>query len=160
MAVNYLSPKGILFMFEYIQKAAFAGIGAGAVTLDLAESALEYLVARGKITAEEARSAAKQIVEQSRKQSEEARQQMKDRLSEAFARANLVTQDRVQLLEERFKALEEKVFGPQRLRPALLVEAAFPRDWGIPHFSAGGPLPTTNRPLSGNCLDHRRLRFR
>ena len=100
-------------MFEYIQKAAFAGIGAGAVTLDVAESALEYLVRRGKITAEEARGAARRIVEQSRNQSEEARRQMKERLSEAFGRGNHVTQDRVQLLEERLKALEEKVFGSQ-----------------------------------------------
>jgi polyhydroxyalkanoate synthesis regulator phasin len=100
-------------MFEYIQKAAFAGIGAGAVTLEVADSALEYLVRRGKITAEEARGAAKRIVEQSRNQSEEARRQMKERLSEAFGKANLVTQDRVQLLEERLKTLEERVFGPQ-----------------------------------------------
>jgi polyhydroxyalkanoate synthesis regulator phasin len=100
-------------MFEYIQKAAFAGIGAGALTLEVAESALEYLVQRGKITAEEARDAAKRMVEQSRIQSEGARQQLKERLSEAFGRANLVTQDRVQLLEERLKTLEEKVFGPQ-----------------------------------------------
>jgi polyhydroxyalkanoate synthesis regulator phasin len=100
-------------MFEYVQKAAFMGIGAGAVTLDVAESALEYLVKRGKITAEEARGAAKRIVEQSRNQSEDARHQMKERLSEAFTKVNLVTQDRVQLLEERVKALEERVFGPQ-----------------------------------------------
>jgi polyhydroxyalkanoate synthesis regulator phasin len=100
-------------MFEYIQKAAFAGIGAGAVTLDVAESALGYLVKRGKITAEEAREAAKRIVEKSRTHSEDARHQMKERLSDAFGKAGLVTQDRVQLLEERLKALEEKVFGPQ-----------------------------------------------
>jgi polyhydroxyalkanoate synthesis regulator phasin len=100
-------------MLEHIQKAAFAGIGAGAVTLDVAESALAYLVHRGKITAEEARGAAKRIVEKSNQQSDEARHQMKGRLSEAFAKVNLVTQDRVQLLEERLKALEDKVFGPQ-----------------------------------------------
>jgi len=100
-------------MLEYIQKAAFAGIGAGAVTLEVAESALEYLVQRGKITADEARGAAKRIVDQSRKQSDEARLQMKERISEALGKANLVTQDRVQLLEARLKILEEKVFGPQ-----------------------------------------------
>ena len=100
-------------MFEYIQKAAHAGIGASALTLDVAESALEYLVQRGKIAAEEARAAAKRAVEQSRNHSEEAKRQMKERLSEALGKANLVTQDRVQLLEERLKALEEKVFGPQ-----------------------------------------------
>jgi polyhydroxyalkanoate synthesis regulator phasin len=99
-------------MLEYIQKAAFAGIGAGAVTLEVAESALEYLVQRGKITADEARGAAKRIVEHSRKQSEEARHQLKERLSEALGKANLVTQDRVQLLEARLKVLEEKVFSP------------------------------------------------
>ena len=53
-------------MFEYIQKAAFARIGSGAVTLGVAESAVEYLVQRGKITAEEARGAAKRIVGQGR----------------------------------------------------------------------------------------------
>jgi polyhydroxyalkanoate synthesis regulator phasin len=100
-------------MLHYIQKAAYLGIGAGAVTLDVAESALEYLVRRGKITAEEARDAARRISEQSRSQSEEARHRMKDRLSEAFGRANWATEDRVQLLEDRLKALEEKVFGPQ-----------------------------------------------
>jgi polyhydroxyalkanoate synthesis regulator phasin len=100
-------------MFESIRKAALAGIGAGAVTLDVAESALEYLVRRGQITAEEARGAAKRIVEQSRNQSAEARHEMKQRLSEAFGTANLVTQDRVQALEERLKALEDKVFAPQ-----------------------------------------------
>jgi polyhydroxyalkanoate synthesis regulator phasin len=100
-------------MFEHIQKAAFAGIGAGAVTLDIAGSTLAYLVRRGKITAEEARGAAKRIVEKSNKESEDAKHQMKGRLSEAFAKVNLVTQDRVQLLEERLKALEEKVFAPQ-----------------------------------------------
>ena len=100
-------------MFESIQKAALAGIGAGAVTLDVVESTLEYLVKRGKITAEEARGAAKRIVEQSRNQSEDSRRQVKERLSEAFGKVNLVTQDRVQLLEERLKALEERVFGPQ-----------------------------------------------
>jgi len=100
-------------MFESIEKVAFAGIGAGAVTLEVAESVLGYLVQRGKITAEEARGAARRIVEQSHNQSEEARHQMKGRLSEALGKANLVTQDKVQLLEERLKALEEKVFGPQ-----------------------------------------------
>ena len=100
-------------MLGYVQKAALAGIGAGAVTLDIAESALAYLVQRGKITAEEARGAAKRIVEQSRNQSQEARRQMKERMSEAFGKANLVTQDRVQLLEERLKTLEERVFGHQ-----------------------------------------------
>lgn len=100
-------------MFESIQKIVHAGIGAGAVTLDVAESALEYLVQRGKITAEEARGAARRIVEHSRNQSEEARHQMKERLSEALGRANLVTQDRVQVLEARLKVLEEKVFGPK-----------------------------------------------
>jgi hypothetical protein len=33
-----------ILMFDYIQKAALAGIGAGAVTLDVVESALEYLI--------------------------------------------------------------------------------------------------------------------
>jgi polyhydroxyalkanoate synthesis regulator phasin len=101
-------------MFESILKVALAGIGAGAVTLDVAESALEYLVRRGQITAEEARGAAKRIVEQSRNQSAEARHEMKQKLSEAFGTANLVTQDRVQALEERLKALEDKVFAPQQ----------------------------------------------
>ena len=100
-------------MLGYIEKAALAGIGAGAVTLDVAESALEYLVQRGKITTEEARGAARRIVEQSRNQSDEAKRQLKERLSEAFGKANLATQDRVQLLEERLKVLEDKVFGPQ-----------------------------------------------
>ena len=100
-------------MFESIRKAALAGIGAGVVTLEVVESALEYLVKRGKITAEEARGAAKRIVEQSRNQSEAARQELKQRLSEAFAKANLVTLDRVQVLDERLKALEEKVFSHQ-----------------------------------------------
>lgn len=100
-------------MFEYVQKAAFAGIGAGAVTLEVAESALGYLVRRGKITAEEARGAAKRIVEKSRSKSEESRNQMKGRLSDAFGKAGLVTQERVQHLEERLKALEARVFGPQ-----------------------------------------------
>ena len=100
-------------MLGYLQKAAMAGIGAGAVTMDVAESALEYLVERGKITADEARGAAKRMVEQRRNHSDEARHQMKERLSDVFGRANLATGDRVQLLEERLKALEEKVFGPQ-----------------------------------------------
>ena len=100
-------------MFGYLQKAAMAGVGAGAVSLDIAGSALEYLVARGKNTAEGARGAARRIAEQRRNHSEEARHQMKQRLSTVFGKANLVTGDRVQLLEERLKALEEKVFGPQ-----------------------------------------------
>ena len=100
-------------MFGYVQKALYAGVGAGAVTLEVAESALEYLVRRGKITAEEARGAAQRIVEQCRNHSEEARQHMKERLSEAFGRANPVTRDKVELVEERLKTLEEKVFGPQ-----------------------------------------------
>ena len=100
-------------MFKSIRKAALTGIGAGVVTFDVVGSGLEYLVRRGKITAEEARGAARHIVEQSRNQSEEARDKMKQRLSKAFGKANLVTLDRVQVLEERLKALEEKVFGPQ-----------------------------------------------
>ena len=100
-------------MFESIRKAALAGIGASAVTLDVVESALEYLVRRGKITAEEARGAAKRIVEQGRHQSVEARDGVKQRLSEALAKANLVTLDRAHVLEERLKALEEKVFSHQ-----------------------------------------------
>ena len=100
-------------MFESIRKAALAGVGAGVVTLDVVESALGYLVKRGKITAEEARGAAKRIVEQSRNQSQEARHEVKQRLSEALGKANLVTLDRIHVLEERLKALEEKVFSHQ-----------------------------------------------
>ena len=100
-------------MFESIRKAALAGIGAGVVTLEVVESALDYLVKRGKITAEEAREAARRVVEQSRNQSEEARDQVKQRLSEVFGRATLVTIDRVAILEERLKALEDKVFSNQ-----------------------------------------------
>jgi polyhydroxyalkanoate synthesis regulator phasin len=99
-------------MFEYIEKAAFAGIGAGAVTLEVAESALDYLVQRGKITTEEARAAAKRMAEKSRGQSEEAKHHLKERLSEAFG-GHFVTQDRLQLLEERLKVLEERLLGPQ-----------------------------------------------
>jgi hypothetical protein len=85
---------------------------------------------------------------------------MKQRLSDAFGKANLVTLDRVQVLEERLKTLEEKVFGPQPPTGALLVEAAFPCDGSLPYFPEGGAPRAPHRTLPGDNRCHRRLRVR
>jgi polyhydroxyalkanoate synthesis regulator phasin len=83
-----------------------------AVTKDKVEQALEDFVRQGKVTAADARVMAEKIAEQGRKEFDEVCAQFGAKVKDFTARSDEKTQARLAALEQRVRALEEKLTPP------------------------------------------------
>lgn len=96
-------------MFETIRKVMYLGLGAAAVSVDMARKWIDDLVARGEITRDEGRKLYEEYVsrieEEGRKLDERIRGQVRDVLREM----GLADQSQFTMLETRVAVLERKV---------------------------------------------------
>jgi polyhydroxyalkanoate synthesis regulator phasin len=95
-------------MIESLRKTILAGLGAAAVTQEMARSALSGFVAQGKLSAAEARAAAEKIAAESRVEFEKATTQVGEKVREFVAYADGEHLRRLETLEKRVAALEAK----------------------------------------------------
>jgi polyhydroxyalkanoate synthesis regulator phasin len=96
-------------MIDLIKKTMLAGIGATVVTKEKVEAALQDFVKQGKVSAEEARTVAARLAEEGRKEWESTSKDLGERIRELLAKADYARRLEVTALEQRVKALEEKV---------------------------------------------------
>ena len=99
-------------MIDLIKKSLLAGVGAAVVTKDKIEQTLDEFVREGKVSVGDARIMADKIAEQGRREFDEACAKLGARLRETTARADPATQARLTAIEERLRALEQKLTPP------------------------------------------------
>lgn len=99
-------------MLDVIKKGVLAGIGAAVITKEVAEKALEDLVAKGRLTSTEAKDAAERIVEQGRKEYESTCGSLQEAFDAMLRKAHVATQAELAQLRARVEALESVAAAP------------------------------------------------
>jgi polyhydroxyalkanoate synthesis regulator phasin len=95
-------------MMDVIKKTLLAGVGAAVITKEKVEAALDEFVKQGKVSSGEARAMAEKIAADGRREFETMSKQLNDLLREGLMREDKKTQDRIQALEARIAALEQR----------------------------------------------------
>lgn len=98
-------------VFEAVQKALYAAIGAGSFTKDKIDDTLSGLVKQGKLTADEARDLGHEFSKAVENDIERGRSEVRHLVDDAFRRADLASQHALDQLEKRVSALEGKIEG-------------------------------------------------
>jgi polyhydroxyalkanoate synthesis regulator phasin len=95
-------------MLDTIKKTLLTGLGAAVVTKDKVQASLDDLVSQGKLSAEDARAAAERIVKQGRREFDDASGQLHAKLNDLLTHSDRKSQARIEELEARIRALEQK----------------------------------------------------
>ncbi|MES2696560.1 MAG: hypothetical protein V4773_24030 [Verrucomicrobiota bacterium] len=95
-------------MMDVIKKTLLAGVGAAVITKEKVEAALSDFVAQGKVSSQEARAMAEKIADQGRREFETMSHELNEKLRERFASEDKKAQSRLDALEARVTALEQK----------------------------------------------------
>ena len=98
-------------MIDTIKKTLLAGVGAAVVTKDKVEAALEDFVKQGKVSSGEARAMAEKIAADGKREFEALSGQLNDKLKDVVSGLSRSTQERLDALESRVKALEHPHAG-------------------------------------------------
>jgi len=98
-------------MIDTIKKTLLAGVGAAVVTKEKVEAALEDFVKQGKVSSAEARAMAEKIAADGKKEFETLSGQLNDKVKDVVSGLSRNTQDRLDALEARVKALEHPHAG-------------------------------------------------
>ena len=98
-------------MIDTIKKTLLAGVGAAVVTKERVEAALEDFVKQGKVSSTEARAMAEKIAADGKKEFETLSGQLNDKVKDVVSGLSRSTQDRLDALEARVKALEHPHAG-------------------------------------------------
>lgn len=93
---------------DVIRKTLLAGIGAAVITKDKVEAALNEFVDQGKVSSQEARDMADKIADQGRREFENVSNELNRLIQERFAREDRRAQERIDALEARVAALEQR----------------------------------------------------
>ena len=99
-------------MIDLIKKTLLAGVGAAVVTKDRLEKTMDDFVREGKLSAGDAKIMAEKIAEQGRREFDEVCTKLGSRLRDITAHADESTMARLTALEQRVRALEEKLAPP------------------------------------------------
>lgn len=95
-------------MMDALKKTLLAGVGAAVITKEKVEAALDDFVRQGKVSAQEAKVMADKISEQGRREFETMSHDLNEKLRERFAAEDKKAQSRLDALEARVTALEQK----------------------------------------------------
>ncbi len=95
-------------MMDVLKKTLLAGVGAAVITKEKVEAALDDFVQQGKVSAQEAKVMADKIAEQGRREFETMSHELNEKLRERFAAEDKKAQARLDALEARVTALEQK----------------------------------------------------
>lgn len=96
-------------MFEMIRKVMFIGMGAAAMSWDKMREMLDDLVSRGDLTAEEGKKLYTEMTQKAEEQGKEASQRMNVQLRQMLKDLGVANGDRVNILERRIEALENRL---------------------------------------------------
>lgn len=99
-------------MIETIKKTILAGVGATVVTKEKVEKALEEWVRQGKVNANDMNLMAARIAEVGKREFETLSADLANQLKEVLGKADFGNKARIEALEKRIRALEEKLATP------------------------------------------------
>ena len=99
-------------MIDTIKKALLAGVGATVVTKEKIEEALDDWIRQGKLSADDAKLMAARIAEVGRREFDTVSAELAGKVRETLAKVDLGHQARLDALEARLRALEEKHATP------------------------------------------------
>jgi len=96
-------------MIDLVKKTMFAGVGLAVVTKDKVLESLDELVEKGKLTRDEAVAVSDKIVEEGKAETDKAKGEASKLFNEMLHRANVVTQDQLDVLKARVTDLEGRL---------------------------------------------------
>lgn len=95
-------------MIDVIKRTLLAGVGAAVITKEKVEAALGEFVEQGKVSSNEARDMAEKIAEDGRREFESMSHELNEKLRERFAAEDRKARARLDALEARVAALEQR----------------------------------------------------
>lgn len=96
-------------MFDFIRKAALAGIGALTLTEERARKLVGELVEQGRLSAEEGENLLKDMLSRAEASKTEWEGRLREMVHEAFRKMDLVPRKDLAAAEEKVRALERRV---------------------------------------------------
>jgi|WetSurMetagenome_2_1015567.scaffolds.fasta_scaffold1561246_1 polyhydroxyalkanoate synthesis regulator phasin len=96
-------------MFELIKKTILAGVGFAAITTDKVEQMVKEYIERGEITEKEGKEFVNDFMKKSEQANRDFEKKLEDMIKKVLKRKNIATREDVSVLEERIKAMEQKL---------------------------------------------------
>ena len=92
-----------------LKTAVLAGLGAGAVTKEKAEQAVNRLVKQGKLAAEDAQKLVNDLIESGEKQADDAVDRIKESIDKACASVGIIRAKDAESIQERLEKAEQRI---------------------------------------------------
>lgn len=114
-------------MIEMLKKTVLAGIGAGVVTKELVEDALQEMVQKGKMSTAEAQGVVERISRDAKTEYADKRTKLVEYMEHLMDRAHIATAAEVEALRKRVAALELQMNELQSSQTPPAAPAVTPR---------------------------------
>lgn len=96
-------------MLELIRKSLLAGLGAGVITKEKAETAIKDLVEQGKLKAEDSKQLVDRLLGSGAKQWEEVQAGVSEAVRKGLDGADVARKSQVEALTRRIESLEQRM---------------------------------------------------
>jgi len=94
---------------DWMRRWMIAGLGMAALTKEKVEEFVQELVRAGEVDGEESKQVARSILKHAEEQRDELRRLVEQQVRRVLAGAGMVTKVEYEALEERVKALEQRL---------------------------------------------------
>ena len=94
---------------DRMRRWMIAGLGMAALTKEKVEEFVQELVRSGEVDGEESKQVARSILKQAEEQRDELRRLVDQQVRRVLSGAGMVTKEEYEALEERVKALEQRL---------------------------------------------------
>lgn len=92
-----------------LKTAVLSGLGAGVVTKEKAEQAVNRLVEQGRLAADDAQKLVNELIESGSKQADDVADRIKDSIDKAFSSAGIARAKDAESIKERLEKAEQRI---------------------------------------------------
>lgn len=97
-------------MLESLKKLMLSGLGAALISKEKAQALIDEMVAKGEVTLEEGKKLHNDITDKVDEHKEIAESKIDAQIQKSLDRLGVPNKERFEMLENRVKALEDKIF--------------------------------------------------